>query len=345
MNELDIIFGESRWEQMLSSLNDGDDLCAAEFLAAIEDADELQAQQALQELRDKHINLNIESLSKLPAGGASGTRLRQEQQLVQQGKLLQGLEKNDPLRLYLEEIAAIPAAGDPALLAQALACGDESVMPKLVNLMLGSAVATAQEYVGRGVLLQDLIQEASLGLWEGMQCYTGGDFESHCDWWMRQYLAGAVTLQAKAVGVGQKLRQALEDYRSVDEKLLAELGRNPSVEEIAQALHMSAEETAVVAGMLENARLLHRVKNPEPEQLPQEEDQAVEDTAYFQMRQRIAELLSGLSEQDARLLTLRYGLEGALPLDPQQVADRLGLTAGEVMEKEAAALAKLRLSN
>lgn len=345
MNELDITFCEDHWERMLEGLNNGDMLCAAEFLAAMEGADELQTQQALQELREKHISLNIERLSKLPVGDAAGSRLRQEQQLVKQGNLLQGLEKNDPLRLYLEEIAAIPVAGDPVLLAQKLASGDESVMPKLVNLMLGQAVAAAQEYVGRGVLLLDLIQEASLGLWQGMQCYTGGDFESHCQWWMHQYLAGVVTLQAKAVGVGQKLRLALEDYRSVDEKLLAELGRNPSVEEIAQALHMRVEETGLIAGMLENARLLHRVKNPEPEQLPQEEDQAVEDTAYFQMRQRIAELLSGLPEQDAQLLTLRYGLEGGIPLDPQQVADRMGLTAGEVMEKEAAALAKLRLSN
>jgi len=93
---------------------------------------------------------------------------------------------------------------------------------------------------------------------------------------------------------------------------------------------------------LENARMLNRVKKPEPEQIPQEEDQAVEDTAYFQMRQRIAELLSKLSAEDAKLLTLRYGLEGAIPLDPQQVGKQLGLTPEEVMERETAALAMLR---
>ena len=80
----------------------------------------------------------------------------------------------------------------------------------------------------------------------------------------------------------------------------------------------------------------------QPEELPQEEDQAVEDTAYFQMRQRIEDLLSGLSGQDAQILSLRYGLGGGLPMDAAQVGAKLGLTAQEVNEREAAALAKLR---
>ena len=155
----------------------------------------------------------------------------------------------------------------------------------------------------------------------------------------------AIVMQAHGAGVGQKLRQAVEDYRSVDEKLLAELGRNPTVEELAEGLHMSVQETQAVSQMLENARVLQRAKKPEPEELPQEEDQAVEDTAYFQMRQRITELLSGLSPQDAKLLSLRYGLEGGLPMKPEQVGSQLGLTVQPVNEREAAALAKLRQQN
>ena len=71
----------------------------------------------------------------------------------------------------------------------------------------------------------------------------------------------------------------------------------------------------------------------------------MEDTAYFQMRQRIAELLSVLPEEDAKLLTMRYGLEGGLPMKPQQLALRLGITAEEVTAREAAALAQLRREN
>jgi RNA polymerase nonessential primary-like sigma factor len=95
--------------------------------------------------------------------------------------------------------------------------------------------------------------------------------------------------------------------------------------------------------MLEAARMMNRAKQ-ETEEKPEDPDdsQAVEDTAYFQSRQRIQELLSGLEEADANLLILRFGLEGGLPMTPQEAGRRLGLTPDEVIVKEAAALAKLR---
>ena len=107
-------------------------------------------------------------------------------------------------------------------------------------------------------------------------------------------------------------------------------------------MHITASEAETVAGMLENVQTMHRIKTPKKEELPQEEDQAVEDTAYFQMRQRIHELLSVLPEADAKLLTLRYGLEGGVPMKPEQVAQKLGMTVEQVVAAEAAALGKLR---
>jgi RNA polymerase primary sigma factor len=139
------------------------------------------------------------------------------------------------------------------------------------------------------------------------------------------------------------MRTALEDYRAVDERLLAELGRNPTLEEMAENLHLSVEATASVKKMLDNARLLARAKKePEPEEEEIAETQAVEDTAYFQMRQRIQDLLSQLDAVDAKLLTLRYGLEGGMPLSPEEAGKKLGLTPQEVLTREAGALAKLR---
>ena len=157
-------------------------------------------------------------------------------------------------------------------------------------------------------------------------------------------MAKAVTLQARANGVGQKMRSALEDYRAVDERLLGELGRNATIEEIAMEMHITAEEAAVVKKTLDNARLVAQAKKPEPEEEEEKEEdsQAVEDTAYFQMRQRIGELLSGLSEHDQKLLTLRFGLEGGKPLSPEETGRQLGLTPDEVVAREGAALAKLR---
>ena len=188
----------------------------------------------------------------------------------------------------------------------------------------------------------DLIQEGSLGLWQAIQSYCEGVYADHRDQWIRFYLARAVILQAHASGVGQKMRRAMEDYRQIDERLLAELGRNPTLEEIAEQLHMSPEETEAVKKTIENARLVDRVNRPEEPEDSQEQTQAVEDTALFQMRQRIGDLLSSLEEADARLLTLRFGLEGGKPRTPEETGRLLGLTPQEVVAREAAALSKLR---
>ena len=217
-------------------------------------------------------------------------------------------------------------------------------MVQLTNLGLSRVVELASEFTGFGVLLLDLIQEGSLGLWQAIRNYRRGDYAAHRDRWIRFYMAKAVTLQARQSGVGQKMRTALEDYRSVDERLLGELGRNPTLEEIALELHMSVEEADAVRKMLDDARILARAKKPpvDEEEEKEAEEQAVEDTAMFQMRQRILDLLSGLSEADQKLLTLRFGLEGAKPLSPEEAGRQLGLTAEEVVAREAAALAKLR---
>ena len=143
-------------------------------------------------------------------------------------------------------------------------------------------------------------------------------------------------------GIGQKLRQGLKDYVDVDQRLLGELGRSATPDEIAEAMHVSVSDAAVYAQMLTAARQKQQLHAPEETEPDEEEDQSVENTAYFQSRQRILELLSVLDDQQRELLTLRYGLEGGLPMDPAQVGSRLGLTAEEVVTMEAAALAKLR---
>ena len=331
---MNLVLEQRAWDKVLDKFDYGQTVSALELLTLLEGADEEETEIFLDDLAQKHITIDATALPKVSGSGASAMRLRLEEQLVRQGNLPLGLDENDPLRLYLEELEQIPAG-----------VADPGNKENLTDRMLPQTAARAYAYVGKGVLLLDLIQEANLGLWQGMQCYIDGDISAHCNWWSDHYLARAVLLQAKAAGVGQKLRQAMEDYRTVDEKLLADLGRNPTVEEIAEALHLSPEETETVAQMLENTRMLNRVKTPEPVDIPQEEDQAVEDTAYFQMRQRIMELLSTLSEEDAKLLTLRYGLEGGMPMKPEQVAQILGITAEEVAAREAAALAQLRTNH
>ena len=343
MIELDYSFELSPWEAFLRTKQAGDVISAAHLLTLLEGEDEQTLEEALQELEMACMVLDISGLPKIGGAGEAAVRLRQEMELVKQGLPAESLEEGDPLRLYLEEVAMTPACGDEQLLARDAAKGAEEAMLKLTNLGLARVISLAGEHTGYGVLLLDLIQEGSLGLWQAIRNYRGGDYASFRDRWINLYLAKAVTMQARQSGVGQKMRQAMEDYKQVDERLLADLGRNPTLEEIALELHIGVEQVMAVKGMLDNARLLAQAKRPEePEEEKEAEEQAVEDTAYFQMRQRISELLSGLSEEDAKLLTLRFGLEGGKPLTPEQTGLKLGLTPAEVVAREGAALAKLR---
>lgn len=343
MNEF--IFEESPWELTLNSLKRGGSISAVRFLTLMEGETESAVEDALLDMEERKIRLDISDLPKAMLTGEAALRLRREEQLVQQGTILTALEENDPLRLYLEELAAIPTCGDPQILAQECLEGKTGAEERLLNASLGFVIELAMKHTGRGVLLLDLIQEGSLGLWQAIAAYRGGDFEAHSRWYVEQYLAKAVCLQSRASGVGQKMRALLDDYRAVDERLLGELGRNATLEEIALEMHITPEEAEMVRDTLDAARILNQAKTANaPKEEEPEDEQHVEDTALFQMRQRIMELLSNVSEEDAKLLTLRFGLEGGLPMTPEDTGRKLGLTPEEVIAREAAALARLRNS-
>ena len=343
MTDMDFCFEQLPWEQEIEKLNSGDRISALRWLSVLESADELTVEEAMDALEQRGILLDISDLPPVTLSGSAALRLKQEAEFSDIHKILQGLDENDPLRLYVEELSATPAAGDPQLLAELYLTGEHHLAEQLVCLCLSQVLEQAHSYTGHGVLLLDLIQEGSLGLWQSILQYNGGDFLIHSRKRIGQYMAKAVFLQARSSGAGQKIRQDMEDYLDADQRLLTELGRNPTTEEIAELLHITPEECATLEKMIANARLMEKSKQQQetPEPTP-EDDLAVEDTAYFQLRQTIAELLSGLSETDAKLLSLRFGLEGGKPMTPVQVAQALGLTPEQVVAREAAALDKLR---
>lgn len=322
----------------LETVTPGSTHSAAKLLLQFGETEGEQLEEILYRLAEKNIKLDLSDLPAQKHMGEGAQRLKTEEKLAKEGLSPEKLPENDPLRLYLEEVAAIPVCGDVALL------WEQKKTAQLLELCLSRVIEIAAEFTGYGVLLLDLIQEGSMGLMESLDQFAGDgcEFENYRDQRIRYAMAKAVVLQAQAFGVGERLRQGVEDYRATDERLLAELGRNPTVEEIAEALHMTPEEASNLEKTLTDIRMLSRARKPENTDLPQEEEQAVEDTAYFQMRQRIAELLSDLEEKDTALIQLRYGLEGGLPMTPYEVADRLGMTADEVVARETEILMKLR---
>lgn len=343
MNPMDFDFEDSAWDAYKRSLKKGSTISAARFLAMTEELSEDAFCLAMEDLDELDILPDVSDLPRPVYTTQSDLRLKREEELVRQGQIPAALEENDPLRLYLEELAATPAFGDPDVVALEVLEGKEDAKLRLLNLMLHKVVQSAYENVGKGVLLVDLMQEGSLGLWQAILDYHGGDIDSACRRSILRSQAKLILSQARANGIGQKLKRAMEDYKAVDERLLSELGRNPSLEEIALELHISPEEASGIEEALTAARLVDKVNTEStPEKQDVDDDKAVEDTAYFQMRQRIEELLSGLDAEDAKLISLRFGLEGGLPLSPADTGAKLGMTPEEVTKREAAALSKLR---
>lgn len=343
MNNLDFEFEQAPWQRFLDQMAPGTRFRAEQLLALMEEEDEQTLEDALELCQERNLFPVVSDLPKVYGSGDGAVRLRAEEQLAAKGLRPADMEPGDPLRIFLEEVSMTPAFGDAQILAEQSAAGDEAALNQLTNLNLGRIIGIAAEHVGHGVMLMDLIQEGSLGLLHGVYAGQDGDFHTKSEWWIRFYMARAVILQAHAYGVSQKIRQDLEDYRAVDEQLLTELGRNATVEEIAARMRLSPEAAENLRDMLNAARKLNRaVSVPEPEEETEEAQQAVEDTAYFQTRQRVNEMLSGLNETEAKIISARFGLEGGLPLSPEETGRKLGLTPDEVVAMETAAMAKMR---
>ena len=340
---MEFVLDKTPWDFLLESVKPGSAISALACLSALEAMTEEEAEDALLGLEEQDVVLDIADLPKSGFVGEAAIRLQLEQKLAESGQLLRGLQENDPLRLYLTELTAMDGKGNVKALAQAYLDGDDTAIEPLAEQSLSLVVERACSMTGRGVLLMDLIQEGSLGLWQGILHYTGGDFNAYISRWIDHYLAKTVLLQALSQGVGQKLRQGMEDYRDADQRLLGELGRNPTREELAAALHISVEEVMTLEGMLSQAKLRQQVEQVKaPREEEPEDSQAVEDTAYFQIRQRITGMLATLPEREAKILSLRFGLDDDLPRTPEQTGAILGLTPDEVVTLEAAALKKLR---
>ena len=235
MMEMEFDFGDAPWQRLLASRQPGEQLNAAQLLTFLEEETEEAVEDAFAAIEEKGLLLDITALPCRQYVGQAALRLRQEEQMVQSGMDTRSLSPNDPLRLYLEELESLDTQGDQEALARKAAQGDALAREALTNLGLLRVAELAREYVGYGVLLMDLIQEGSLGLWQAVQGYREGSFAAQRDRAIRESMAKAITIQARNNGVGQKMRQALEDYRAVDQRLLAELGRNPTLEEILEA--------------------------------------------------------------------------------------------------------------
>ena len=143
MNKLEFSFEASPWQDWLRTKQMGDSVSAVELLTLLEEENEEAVEDALQEIEMACMVLDVSGLPGNVVSGEAAVRLRQEMQLVKKGLNPNALEENDPLRVYLEEVAATPAFGDEQQLAADAAKGDETAMLQLTNLGLSRVIALA----------------------------------------------------------------------------------------------------------------------------------------------------------------------------------------------------------
>jgi RNA polymerase primary sigma factor len=257
-----------------------------------------------------------------------------------------------PADAYLHQVKQIPLldAVEERELAARIASGDSEARDQLVRAHLYLAVRIARRYVGRGLCLQDLIEEGNLGLLRAVPRFDparGVRFHVYATFWIRQAIRRALIFSTGAVRIPTKVVNLLARWRKTAARLEEELGRPPAREEIAGRLGLSPRRLALVRQAL-RVRDAGRLTDHEPEshaleelladhrtELP--ERRLLQTEALTHLHNRLAEL----GEREATVLKLRFGLAAEEPNTLQEIGNRLGLTREGVRKLERKALSKL----
>ncbi|HJC06862.1 MAG TPA: RNA polymerase sigma factor RpoD [Candidatus Enterocloster excrementipullorum] len=267
--------------------------------------------------------------------------------------LLEGIGTEDPVRMYLKEIGTVPllTADEELLLAQRKADGDESAKERLIEANLRLVVSIAKRYTGRGMSFLDLVQEGNLGLIKGVEKfdYTKGyKLSTYATWWIRQSVTRALADQARTIRVPVHMVETINKMSKMQRKLTLELGYEPSVTELAEALDMSEDK---VMEIMQIAREPASLETP----IGEEDDSNLGDfvadnnvvtpegnVESVMLREHIDALLGDLKERERQVIVLRFGLEDGHPRTLEEVGREFNVTRERIRQIEAKALRKLR---
>jgi RNA polymerase primary sigma factor len=291
-------------------------------------------------------------------------------EVVQESEVALGLSLDDPVRMYLKEIGRVSllSMDDERRLAMAIEAGElealrngsarsdiivtgEEAKRRLTEANLRLVVSIAKKYVGRGMLFLDLIQEGNLGLIRAVEKfdYTKGyKFSTYATWWIRQAITRALADQARTIRIPVHMVETINRLSKIARQLIQELGRDPSVEEIATEMGLTPEKVREVMKISQDPISLETpIGEEEDSHLGDfiEDPEAVapaEAASVMLLKEKMQDVLQNLSERERRVLVLRYGLEDGHQRTLEEVGQEFGVTRERIRQIEAKALRKLR---
>ena len=260
---------------------------------------------------------------------------------------------NDPVRMYLKEIGKVDllSAEEELDLAQKIESGDVEARKKLCEANLRLVVSIAKRYVNRGMSFLDLIQEGNLGLLKAVEKfdYTKGfKFSTYATWWIRQAITRAIADQARTIRIPVHMVETINKLKRVQRMLIQDLGRDPNSHEIAKEMGLPEEKVRDIMKISQDPVSLETPIGEEEDShlgdfIPDDDAVAPEEAAsYMLLRTQLFEVLKTLTDREAKVLILRFGLEDGRPRTLEEVGDIFCVTRERIRQIEAKALRKLR---
>ena len=265
----------------------------------------------------------------------------------------EGINVDDPVRMYLREIGRIPLLTyeQELDLAKRILEDDEEAKQKLAESNLRLVVSIAKKYVGRGMLFLDLIQEGNMGLIKAVEKfdYTKGfKFSTYATWWIRQAITRAIADQARTIRIPVHMVETINKLIRTSRHLLQQLGREPSVEEIAEEMEIPVEKVMEIQKIAQDPVSLETPIGEEDDShlgdfIQDDDSPAPHDSAaYTLLKEQLEEVMNTLTPREAKVLKLRFGLEDGKARTLEEVGRQFQVTRERIRQIEAKALRKLR---
>jgi RNA polymerase primary sigma factor len=288
---------------------------------------------------------------------------------------------NDPVRMYLKEIGRVPllTAEQEVDLAKRIEAGLEAgkvltehgmrvpmerrrqlrrvdlngqmSKRKLIEANLRLVVSIAKRYIGRGLLFLDLIQEGNLGLIRAVEKFDyrrGYKFSTYATWWIRQAITRAIADQSRTIRIPVHMFETINKITRMQREMVQVLGREPTPEELAQRVEMTAERVEEILKLSQDPVSLESpVGEDDDSNLADfiEDSDAVvpaEAASFMLMQEQIEEVLHTLTDREQKVIMLRFGMEDGEPRTLEEVGEEFGVTRERIRQIESKTLSKLR---